>query len=210
MNQLTEWCRDINWYLNVDENKELIVDLRRIRIDCSPLHINKTTVGRVKSFFGVHMTKDFFWTLITPCITKKAQQGLHFFHLSIWQKVQEQLGYLHPMLQQFLIRGRLIAQYPLWPQSDVRWPPMCKRSSGTHSAAPPTEQCGAGPGHGGSHPRVTHGNSGAHQPASREHPSWPNPSPAPEAPELLSKLTQSTMLWLPSHLQAGHPERSLA
>lgn len=78
--QLVVWCRDNNLSLNVDKTKEMIVDFRRTQADHSPLHINGTTVDRVRSsrFLGVHMTEDLSWTLNTTCLVKKAQQHVHF------------------------------------------------------------------------------------------------------------------------------------
>lgn len=48
---------DNNLSRNVDKTKEMVVDIRRNRVDQSTLHINGTILERVKSFkfLGVHM-----------------------------------------------------------------------------------------------------------------------------------------------------------
>ncbi|KAK3561749.1 hypothetical protein QTP86_013315 [Hemibagrus guttatus] len=78
--RLTAWCRANNLSLNVDKTKEMVVDFRRAQSDHSPLFIDGSPVEIVKStkFLGVHLVKNFTWSLNTSSISKKAQQRLYF------------------------------------------------------------------------------------------------------------------------------------
>ncbi|XP_076827475.1 uncharacterized protein LOC143474082 [Brachyhypopomus gauderio] len=78
--RLTDWCGVNNLSLNVDKTKEMVVDIRRMRCDHSPLNIDDSTVEIVKSnkFLGVHLADDLTWSCNTSSITKKAQQRLYF------------------------------------------------------------------------------------------------------------------------------------
>ncbi|KAI3352565.1 hypothetical protein L3Q82_005501 [Scortum barcoo] len=68
-----------NLHLNISKTKELIVDFRRRqREEHAPLSINGTTVERVNSFLGVHISEDLTWTHHTDFITKSARQRLFF------------------------------------------------------------------------------------------------------------------------------------
>jgi hypothetical protein len=78
---LVEWCQENNISLNVNKTKELIVDIRRQQIEHDSIHIDGTTVEKVKSFkfLGVHITDNLKWSTHTDSMVKKAQQ--HLFNL---------------------------------------------------------------------------------------------------------------------------------
>ena len=57
---LGELCQENNLSLNVNKTKELIVDFRKQQREHAPIHIDGTTVEKVKSFkfLGVHITDN--------------------------------------------------------------------------------------------------------------------------------------------------------
>jgi hypothetical protein len=75
---LVEWCQENNLSLNVNTMKELIMDFRKQQREHAPIHINRTTVEKVKrfKFLGVHITDNLKWTTHTNSVVKKPQQGL--------------------------------------------------------------------------------------------------------------------------------------
>ncbi|KAF7710110.1 hypothetical protein HF521_008982, partial [Silurus meridionalis] len=77
---LTAWCGANNLSLKVDKTKEMVVDFRKAHTDHSPLIIDGSSMENVKNtrFLGVHLAKNFTWSLNTSSITKKAQQRLFF------------------------------------------------------------------------------------------------------------------------------------
>jgi hypothetical protein len=72
------WCQENNLSPNVNKTRELIVDLRKQQREHPPIHINGTTVEKVKSFelLGVHITDKLKWSNHTDSVVKKAQQCL--------------------------------------------------------------------------------------------------------------------------------------
>ncbi len=77
---LTKWCQENHLSLNIDKNKELVVDFRRQSRVHTPITIDKTPVERVSSFkfLGVHITEDLTWSAHTDAVLKKAHQRLFF------------------------------------------------------------------------------------------------------------------------------------
>ncbi len=69
---LTKWCQENHLSLNIDTNKELVVDFRRQSRVHTPITINKTPV------VGVHITEDLTWSAHTDAVLKKAHQRLFF------------------------------------------------------------------------------------------------------------------------------------
>ncbi|KAK3555192.1 hypothetical protein QTP86_010486 [Hemibagrus guttatus] len=78
--QLTACCRANNLSVNVDKTKEMVVDFRSAQSNFSPLNTDGSSMEIVKStkFLGVHLAKNYTWSLNTRSISKKAQQHLHF------------------------------------------------------------------------------------------------------------------------------------
>jgi hypothetical protein len=73
-----EWCQENNLSLNVNKTKELIVDYRKQQREHAFIHIDGTTVEKVKSFkvLGIHITDNMKWSTYTDSVVKKAQQCL--------------------------------------------------------------------------------------------------------------------------------------
>jgi hypothetical protein len=71
---LVEWCQENNLSINVNKTKELIVDFRRQHREHTPIHIDGTTVEKVKSFkfLGVHITDDLKLSTYKDSVVKKA------------------------------------------------------------------------------------------------------------------------------------------
>ncbi|KAK3523843.1 hypothetical protein QTP70_010454 [Hemibagrus guttatus] len=78
--RITAWCKANNLSLNINKNKEMVVDFRRSQSGHSPLFIDGSSVEIVKStkFLGVHLAENLTWSLNTSSISKKAQQHLYF------------------------------------------------------------------------------------------------------------------------------------
>lgn len=81
--RLAEWCSVNNLVLNTSKTKEMVVDIRRHKVDPAPLYINRDCVERVSSFkfLGTHITEDSTWTANTTAVVKKALQRLHFWRV---------------------------------------------------------------------------------------------------------------------------------
>ncbi len=77
---LTKWCQENHVSLNINKNKELVVDYRRQSREHKPISIDKTPVDWVNSFkfLGVHITEDLTWSAYTDAVLKKAHQRLFF------------------------------------------------------------------------------------------------------------------------------------
>lgn len=64
----SEWCNDSNFWLNIRQTKEIIVDYRRLQEDVhAPLYIGGVAVERIRSntSLGVHLTDHLTWSLHT-------------------------------------------------------------------------------------------------------------------------------------------------
>ncbi|KAK3548290.1 hypothetical protein QTP70_009094 [Hemibagrus guttatus] len=77
---LTAWCKANSLSLNVDKTKEMVGDFRRAQSDHSPPFIDGYPLEIIKStkFLGVHLAKNFTWSLNTTSISNKAHQRLYF------------------------------------------------------------------------------------------------------------------------------------
>lgn len=72
---LSAWCGDNDLNLNTKKTKELIMDVRKKKVQHMGLSIGGEEVERVSSFgfLGVHISEDLSWIL---CLVKKAQKRL--------------------------------------------------------------------------------------------------------------------------------------
>lgn len=83
---LAQWIQENNLSLNIDKNKELIVDYRKKDGLHDSISISGTTVEMVTSHksLGVYITNDIIRNGPIRCMVKKAQQ--HSFHLRKFKK----------------------------------------------------------------------------------------------------------------------------
>ncbi|TWW54373.1 hypothetical protein D4764_0016270 [Takifugu flavidus] len=82
VSQLVQWCKDNNFFLNIEKTKEMVIDFRRGPPLYPPLTINSAAVERVSStmFLGVHISEDLTWTTNTTQLDRKSQTWLYFLH----------------------------------------------------------------------------------------------------------------------------------
>ena len=75
---LTMWCKDNNFSLNVIKTKEMIVDDRKKRTEHAPILIDGAAVEQVESlkFLDVHITNKLTWSKHTKTAVKRARQNL--------------------------------------------------------------------------------------------------------------------------------------
>jgi hypothetical protein len=75
--ELTVWCQDNTFSLNVNKTKELIVDYRQRRAEQAPIKIDGAVVEQVESFriLVVHITNELLWSKHTKTVVKRARQN---------------------------------------------------------------------------------------------------------------------------------------
>ena len=75
---LTVWCKDNNFPLNVIKTKEMSVDNKKMRTEHAPILLGGALVEQVESFkfLGVHITNKLTWSKHTKKVVKGARQNL--------------------------------------------------------------------------------------------------------------------------------------